>query len=87
MYPGENAWYFASVPVELSKQIKQLFGGMRRGFGSLRVTVTIGETTWYTSIFPDSKTGKYMLPLKSEVRKKENLKPGDTCQVQIEIET
>lgn len=55
-----------------------------RGFGSIPVMVTIGKTSWKTSIFPD-KDKAYLLPLKKEVRAKENLKEGDTAKVTIEV--
>jgi hypothetical protein len=47
--------------------------------------VTIGQTVWKTSIFPDSKSGSYLLPLKAEVRKKEKIGVGDTLTFSIEI--
>ena len=80
-----GAWHFLWVPKKQSARIKEVFGGMKRGFGSLRVIVTVGKMKWKTSIFPDSKTGTYLLPLKSEVRKKEKIKQGDTVSFQIEI--
>lgn len=55
-----------------------------RGFGSVRVEITIGKTTWRSSIFPE-KSGTYVLPLKAEVRKKENLRAGQTVQVKLTI--
>lgn len=49
------------------------FSDLKRGWGSLQVKVTVGKTSWDTSIFPDSKRGAYLLPIKSEVRKKEDI--------------
>ncbi|WP_370027863.1 DUF1905 domain-containing protein [Planotetraspora sp. GP83] len=36
------------------EETRDLAGGPRRGFGSMRVRVTVGGSTWKTSIFPDS---------------------------------
>jgi hypothetical protein len=47
--------------------------------------VTIGNTTWETSIFPASKLEAYLLPLKAEVRKKEKFSAGDTVTVKLKI--
>ena len=58
---------------------------MKRGWGSLPVSVSIGQTTWKTSIFPDKKAGAYLFPLKNEVRKKENVKRGDIISLILEI--
>jgi hypothetical protein len=84
-YPGIGAWHFISVPKKESQTIKATFAGMKRGFGSLRVIATVGKTKWKTSIFPDSESGTYFLPLKSEVRKKEKVKKGDEIEFTIEI--
>jgi hypothetical protein len=77
VYDGPSPWHFVSVPRDVSAEIKAGFGGMAGGFGSLRVEVTVGQTTWRTSIFPDSRTGCYMLPVKSQVRRSEGLQAGD----------
>jgi hypothetical protein len=58
---------------------------VRRGWGSLRVRATIGKTTWKTSIFPDEKSKSYVLPVKAEVRKKENIKDGEPVVLTLEI--
>jgi hypothetical protein len=84
-YPGPNPWVFISVPEDLSQEIKKLFGHLAAGFGSLKVTVKVGKTEWQTSIFPDSKTNCYMLPLKKLVRKSENLIVGEETSVMLAL--
>ena len=59
--------------------------GKQNGFGSVRVAVTIGSTTWKTSLFP-SKEGAYLLPIKAEVRKKERIAAGDAVPLTFELE-
>lgn len=85
VYPGMAAWRFLTLPKKESKLISKMFEGMKRGFGSLPVTVTIGKTSWKTSIFPDKKAGAYLLPLKAAVRKKENIKDLQIVKFQIQI--
>ncbi len=86
LYPGESAnWHFFTIPKKESSAIKEAFTGLTRGWGSLPVTVTIGKTTWTTSIFPDSKSGTFVLPLKAQIRKKEALYEGDTCTIHLVI--
>jgi hypothetical protein len=58
---------------------------MKRGWGSLPVEVTVGKTTWRTSIFPDKKAGAYLFPLKASVRKKEGISEGDMITLVLEI--
>jgi hypothetical protein len=65
--------------------IKESFGATSRGWGSLPVTVTIGTTTWDTSVFPDRKSGTYLLPVKAAVRKAEGMFEGDAVSYQVTI--
>ena len=63
-----DSWTFATVPSEQSDDLHER-SGPRRGFGSLPVEVTIGASTWRTSVFPDKQSGCFVLPIKSAVRK------------------
>lgn len=80
-----DSWTFVSLPADASEEIRELAGGTRRGFGSLRVRVTVGGSTWTTSIFPDSARGTYVLPIKRRVREAEALDAGDVATVEIEL--
>jgi hypothetical protein len=84
-HPGEGSWHFISVPADISDDIAHLTAATRKGFGSVRVTATVGATTWQTSVFPDSKTGTYFLPVKKAVRTIEHLTPGDEVETRLEL--
>jgi len=83
-YPGEGSWYFVQVPEEISDDIADLTAGSRKGFGSVRVSVTVGESVWQTSVFP-SKSGCYLLPVKKPVRIAEGLFEGSSVETQLEV--
>ncbi len=86
LYPGESAqWHFVTIPKKETSLINTEYSSLKRGWGSLPVEVTIGTTTWNTSIFPDKKSGTYILPLKALVRRKEGIEVGDKIQLQILI--
>lgn len=85
LWKADSAWHFATVPEEVSDEIAARMEGFTRGFGSVRVEVTIGTTTWSTSLFPDSKSGCYVLPLKKAVRAAEGIVAGATVRVHIEL--
>lgn len=85
LYSGESSWYFITIPVEYANEIKFLTGANKRGFGSVKVLASIGSTTWSTSIFPDSKSNSYLLPIKKDIRVLNNLQPGKKYEVEISI--
>lgn len=84
-YPGTDGWHFVSLPPEISTDITDITTGIRRGFGSIRVAVTVGSASWRTSIFPDNKTGAYLLPVKKAVRAAERLEVGGQVKARIQI--
>ena len=84
LYPGMAGWHFVDIWKKHSKEIKKNRMPFRTGFGSVPVKVTVGKTKWKTSIFPE-KSGVYVLPLKKEVRNKENISVGDLIRFSIEI--
>jgi len=73
LYPGMAGWHFVSLSKAQSEEIKKNYAAQKRGWGSLPVEVKLGKSTWRTSIFPDKRSGTYLLPLKSEIRKKEEI--------------
>ena len=80
-----DTWTFVSVPPDLSEEIGQrALASPRKGFGSVRVAVTVGGSSWRTSIFP-AATDRYDLPVKKIVRRAENLEPGDRVRVRLEL--
>ena len=88
LWQGKGAWHFITLPQDKSEEIKFFSDnhfGKRRGWGSVRVSASIGGTLWDTSIFPDSKSGAYILPIKFEVRKKQKIVAGDEICVSLQI--
>ena len=84
-HDGPAAWHFVSLPEPDADDIEEMFGHEAKGFGSLRVEVTIGATTWSTSIFPDAKRGTYVLPVKKAVRAAEGLEAGSRADVALVV--
>lgn len=80
-----DSWTFVSLPTEATDEIRARTPERRPGFGSIRVQVTIGGSTWRTSIFPDSGRGGYVLPVKRAVRKAEALDTGDIATVAVQV--
>lgn len=81
-WDGGN-WHFFTLPPDVSAGLKMLRGAPK-GFGSMRVEASVGQTSWRTSVFP-TKGGDFLLPVKADVRKREALASGDTVSVTIEV--
>ncbi len=81
----DDGWHFLTVPPEESKVIRTIGEQMARGFGSVRVSATVGATRWQTSVFPQKSDGTYVLPLKKQVRTAEDIGVGDEVDVHLEV--
>ena len=80
-----GSWVFASLPFDLADEIDDLTRGRQGGFGSVRVEVTLGPSTWRTSLFPDRRRETFVLPVKRAVRTAADVAPGDTVHVRLRL--
>lgn len=80
---GPSPFFFVVVPDEPSSDIKAIAHRVTYGWGVIPVQVQIGNTRWTTSLFP--KDGRYLVPLKTVIRKAENLEEGEMVTIQLEI--
>ncbi|MFA6299263.1 MAG: DUF1905 domain-containing protein, partial [Nocardioides sp.] len=78
-----DPWVFVTLPADIGDEVREL-AGPPRGFGSVRVEVTVGSTTWRTSVFPD-KARRYVLPVKKAVRRAESLEVGDSTRLRLVV--
>ena len=87
---GYDAMSFVAVSGEAAEAVaahelvRRLERGKRRGFGSVKVTVALGESRWQTSLFPQ-KTGGWFLPIKKPIRLAEGIVEGDEVRVELEL--
>lgn len=84
-WKGNGGWHFATLPVKQATDIKRRFGSSAKGWGSIKVRVTIGDTEWATSLFPYSKARSYLFAIKADVRKAEAIREGDTITAALHI--
>jgi Domain of unknown function (DUF1905) len=84
-YPGPGGWYFVSVPEHYASEIRDHLKWQEEGWGRLKATAIIGNTEWETAVWFDTKLNTYLLPLKAEVRKKENIMEGNSLNISILI--
>lgn len=86
LYPGEAGWHFVTLPVDVAEEIREATALLRKGFGSVRVTADAGGQTWQTSLFPDTQSGSYLLPVKKAVRTAARVSAGDEVEVRLTVE-
>ncbi|WP_062303795.1 DUF1905 domain-containing protein [Demequina subtropica] len=75
----QAAWVFTDLPFDVADEIEDAQNGPRRGFGAVRVEVTVGATTWRTSVFPSKERRTFILPVKRAVLDAEGLAPGSSA--------
>lgn len=83
-YQGEAPWVFMTLPQDLADRIDE-DAPESGGFGSIKVEVNVGASEWSTSLFPDKSTGSFVLPVKQQIRSREDLTPGDQAVVRIRL--
>ena len=87
---GDMLASHVALPDELARKVaahelhQRILTGKRRAFGSVKVDATIGESAWSTSIFPQ-KDGRWLLPVKSSVRRAEGKDEGDDITVSLKL--
>lgn len=86
LWQVENgSWVFAAVPFDVADEVDELTSGRTGGFGSVRVEVTLGPTTWRTSLFPDKRRETFVLPVKRAVRAAAGADAGDTVHIALRL--
>ncbi len=83
--PSGGGWFFLTVEGQVAAEIRFAAMGRTGGFGSIKVNATIGDTRWETSLFPHKESGGFLLPLKAEVRRRENIEAGGEVVVRLEV--
>ena len=91
-YVGAVSWHFVTLPEDIASEIRffaqsavESGGRSKRGFGSVKVTARVGGMKWQTSLFPDKRSGSFLLPIKKEVRSGEGLEIGKMVRVHLHV--
>lgn len=81
-WPTGN-WFFVTLPFDVADEIDDHAPAARAGFGSVPVEVTVGESTWETSVFPDKRRESFVLPMKAAIRRAEAIDEGDDVVITL----
>ena len=79
-----GSWCFVTLPHEVADEVRER-AGEPRGFGSVRVRVEAAGQSWDTSVFPDSGSGTFVLPVKKAVRVAADVGEGDDLTVTLQV--
>lgn len=85
-HKGNGGWHFVTLPKALSKTIRKVHGQSEEGWGRLKAVARIDKSEWRTAIWYDSKYESYLLPVKADIRKQENLQSGNKLHVKLSLE-
>ncbi|MGK5685065.1 DUF1905 domain-containing protein [Actinoplanes sp. URMC 104] len=80
---GPAPWHFVTVPEDECAALESASAQVSYGWGMIPVTARIGRTDWTTSLWP--KDGRYLVPIKTAVRRGEGLELGDTVTVRLTV--
>ncbi len=81
---GPAPWHFITVPDDDCGALEATSAMVTYGWGMIPVKARIGRTEWATSLFP--KDGRYIVPVKTWVRRAEKLELGNVVTVSLAIE-
>ncbi|HRE75563.1 MAG TPA: DUF1905 domain-containing protein [Flavobacteriales bacterium] len=84
-HTAPGGWYFVSMPVEMAAEIREHLKWQEEGWGRLKAIAETGNSKWETAIWFDTKHKTYILPLKAEIRKKENIVLNQEIEVIVWI--
>lgn len=85
LWKGDSAWHFVSLPEEIADEVDEQVQGHSRGFGSVPVEVRGTGVAWRTSLFPDRKSGTFILPLKKQIRQQLDCAEGSSVTLTIKV--
>jgi len=83
-WDANSSWVFVALPPAEADAIEEATS-ITGGFGSVKVSVEMGESLWSTSLFPSKELSTYVLPLKKAVRTAEGVDVGDTATITITL--
>lgn len=76
------AWYFVYVDGDLLVSVQKIIGNKK---GLIPIEITVGTTTWRTSLLPYRKEHCYLIALKKKVRYAERIQEHDNVTISFWI--
>ena len=80
---GPAPYHFVALPDPEATRLRTIASRVTYGWGCIPATVTLGATTFTTSIFP--RDGGFMVPVKVAARRAEGVELGDDVDVVVVV--
>lgn len=80
---GPAPYYFVRVPESESDAIRAIAKLVSYGWGVIPVCAKIGESEWFTSLFP--KDGAYLIPIRAIIKHAEALEAGQIVYISLDV--
>jgi hypothetical protein len=80
---GPAPWHFVTVPEEPAELLASAAEIVTYGWGMVPVTAHLGASTWTTSLWPHQ--GGYIVPLKTDVRRREGVELDDVVELRLDV--
>lgn len=81
---GPAPYHFVALPGPEADRLRVVASRVTYGWGCIPATVTLGATTFTTSIFP--RDGGFMVPVKVAARRAEGVELGDDVTLVVTVE-
>lgn len=83
VWRGPSPFHFVAVPEEVCEDLREVAGRVSHGWGMVPARVTVGSSTWETSLYP--KDGGYLVPVRDRYRRAEGLGVDEVVRIRLEI--
>lgn len=80
---GPSPFHFVTVAEPQAELIAAASELITYGWGMIPVTASVGASEWTTSLWP--KDGGYIVPIKADIRRREELEVGDVVTVSLVV--
>ena len=80
-FNGPGGWHGVFLSTDAASEAR--FFGRANALGAIAVRAQIGAGEVKTSLFPDKRRDSFLLPLKAQLRSRENIKEGDRIAVTL----
>lgn len=80
---GPSPYHFVALPDPEAARLRAVASRVTYGWGCIPATVTLGATTFTTSIFP--RDGGFLVPVKAAARRAEGVELGDEVALVVVV--